>query len=93
MRSHPTVNEVARDLSAYIDRVVSRGERFLVMRDRKPVAKLRPVSTEGRPLRELSELLSSLPHLEPEDIDAFESDLADIRHEVGLLPPQDPWGS
>lgn len=93
MRSHPSVNEVARNFSEYIDRVVDRGERFLVMKDRKPVAELRPVEIEGLRLRDLPRLLASLPHLEPEDVDDFESDLAKARSEPGEAPPRDPWGS
>jgi len=93
MRSHPTVSEVARNFSEYIDRVAHRGERFLVMKDQKPVAELRPVEAEGPRLRDLPRLLASLPHLGPGDVDAFESDLTDARRELDKLPPRDPWGS
>ena len=92
MRSRPTVSEVARNFSDYIDRVVHRGERFVLMRGRKPVAELRPVN-QGLRLRELPGLLSSLPHLSPEDTAAFESDLTDARRELDQIPLRDPWGS
>src|SRR5262249_21750815 len=93
MRSHPTVAEVARNFSEFIDRVVHRGERILVMQDRKPVAELRPAGPQGLRLRDLPALLSALPHLSPEDVPAFESDLADARRELDLLPSRDPWES
>jgi len=94
MRAHPTVSEVARNFSAYIDRVVHRGERFLVMKNRKPIAELRPVeAAKGPRLRDLPGILSSLPHLGPADIDAFESDLKAARQDLAQLPPLDPWGS
>jgi len=93
MRSHPTVSEVARNFSEYIDRVVDRGERFLVMKDRKPVAELGPIQGEGLRLRDLPQLLTSLPRLAPEDVAAFESDLTQARRELESLPPRDPWGS
>ncbi len=93
MRSHPSVSEVARNFSEYIDRVVHRAERFWLMRDLKPVAELRPVEAESPRLRDLPSLLSSLPHLAPGDVEAFESDLADARRELDNLPVHDPWGS
>jgi antitoxin (DNA-binding transcriptional repressor) of toxin-antitoxin stability system len=93
MRSHPTVSEVARNFSAYIDRVIHRGEHFLVMKDRKPIAELRPVdAAEGLRLGDLPGLLSSLPHL-GSDVDAFESDLTAARREVDQLSPRNPWES
>ena len=92
MRSRPTVTEVARNFSDYIDRVVDRGERFVLMRGHKPVAELSPVK-RGLRLRELPGLLSALPHLSPEDSASFESDLTDVRRELDQMSPRDPWGS
>lgn len=80
MSSHPTVREVARNFSAYIDRVRS-GERFVLMDNKEPVAELRPVETSGR-LGELPDLLASLPRLLPEDLAAFESDLEAARSDL-----------
>jgi antitoxin (DNA-binding transcriptional repressor) of toxin-antitoxin stability system len=77
MRSRPSVNEVAENFSEYIDRV-GRGERFVLMQGKTPVAELRPVAP-GRRLQELPEILASLPHLSPEELGAFESDLAAAR--------------
>lgn len=94
MQAHPTVREAARDFSAYIDRVVHHGERFLVMKNRKDIAELRPVEAAKSPrLRDLSGLLSSLPDLGPTDIGAFESDLIAARLDLAQFPPRDPWGS
>lgn len=62
MRALPTVSDIARNFSAYLDRVVHSG-----------------VQADRPRLRDLPHLLSALPHLAPEDIDAFESDLADIQ--------------
>jgi len=80
MRSHATVSEVARNFSEYLDRVVGCGERFLVMREGKPVAELRSAGPQGLKLRDLPDLLASLPRLAPEDVSAFESDLVARRH-------------
>ncbi|MFY9823333.1 MAG: hypothetical protein WAM82_18265 [Thermoanaerobaculia bacterium] len=92
MSSHLTVNEAARNFTEYIDRVVRRGEHFVLMQDREAVAELRPMKL-GRRLRELPELLASLPHLSPEDLASFEADLEAARAELGHLPVQTPWES
>ena len=92
MESRPTVSEVARNFSEYLDRVVRRGERFVLIAGEEPVAELRPV-TRLRRLGELSELLVSLPHLSPEELDSFEADLAEARNELGRLVVHDPWAS
>ncbi len=92
MESRPTVSEVARNFSEYLDRVVHRGERFVLMLDEEPVAELRPVARVRR-LGELPELLASLPRLSPEELDSFESDLTEARNELGRFVVRDPWGS
>jgi antitoxin (DNA-binding transcriptional repressor) of toxin-antitoxin stability system len=92
MQSRPTITEFAQHFSEYIDRVIRRGERFVLMRDREPVAELRPV-TAGRRLGELPGILASLPHLAPEDLAILESDLAEARNDLRRVPARDPWGS
>jgi antitoxin (DNA-binding transcriptional repressor) of toxin-antitoxin stability system len=92
MRSKPSVTEVARNFADYINRVAYGGERFILMRGKKAVAELVPVSS-GKPLRELPELLASLPHLSEEEVDSFEKDLAAAKAELGQLPVRDPWAS
>jgi antitoxin (DNA-binding transcriptional repressor) of toxin-antitoxin stability system len=85
MSSHLTVSEAARNFSEYIDRVARRGEHFVLVQDREAVAELRAV-TPGRRLRDLPELLASLPHLPPEDLASFEADLEEARNELGRIP-------
>jgi antitoxin (DNA-binding transcriptional repressor) of toxin-antitoxin stability system len=59
-----TMIDVARHFAEYVDLVVSRGERFTLTRDGKPVAELGPVLTPVR-LEDLSAFLASLPCLTP----------------------------
>ena len=66
MRFNPSVTEVARNFAEYINRVAFRGERFILMRGKKPVAELRPVPV-GKRVGELSALLASLPRLPAAD--------------------------
>jgi antitoxin (DNA-binding transcriptional repressor) of toxin-antitoxin stability system len=92
MSSNPTVREVAENFTKYIDRVVRHGERFVLVQGEEPVAELRPV-VERRSVRDLPGLLASLPHLTPEDLESFESDLEEARRDLGRLPIPNPWES
>ena len=85
MRTPVSISDVARDLDEYIDRVVRRGERFVLMREGKPVAELRPVSA-GRKLSELPEIIASLPRLGADEAEAFGRDLDDAREELNRIP-------
>ncbi len=57
-----TVTEMARHFAEYLNRVVYRGECFVLVRGNKPIAELRPLPA-GKRLAELPELFASLPHL------------------------------
>jgi antitoxin (DNA-binding transcriptional repressor) of toxin-antitoxin stability system len=92
MRLNPSVTEVARSFADYINRVAFRGEHFTLMRGSKPVAELRPVPV-GKHLRELPDLLASLPRLSPEDATALAEDLEVVRTELSGQPLRDPWAS
>lgn len=52
-----SITEVARHFAVYINRVVYRGERFVLMRGNKPVAELGPLPARKR-LAELPALLN-----------------------------------
>lgn len=92
MSGNPSVTEVARNFSAYVNRVLHRGERFVLMRGKHPVAELRPVPV-GRRLAELPALLASLPRLTPHEAEQFGAAVDDARQELDRLPPADPWAS
>lgn len=85
-----TVTDVARNFSDYINRVLFRRERFVLLRGKRPVAELRPVNI-GVPLADLPALFASFPHLDPDDAAAFEADLETGRAVLDTLPIHDPW--
>lgn len=88
-----SITDAARHFDEYIERVVSHGERFVLLRGDKPVAELGPV-IRGTPLADLPEIFRSLPHLTPEEADDFARDLERSHSEgPGALPPRDPWES
>jgi antitoxin (DNA-binding transcriptional repressor) of toxin-antitoxin stability system len=65
--------DVAQHFAKYVDLVVTRGERFTVLREGKPVAELGPVLQVVR-LEDLPALLASLPCLTPAAADAIAGD-------------------
>jgi len=82
-----TEAEMAANFSEYIDRVANCGERFILTRGNKPIAEIRPLQAGQK----LSELFASLPHLSPEDAEAFGRDIDEAREEMNKIPIRDPW--
>jgi antitoxin (DNA-binding transcriptional repressor) of toxin-antitoxin stability system len=78
-----SVMEVARHFADYINRVVYRGERFVLVQGNKPVAELGPLPA-GKRLAELPDLLGSLPKLSEAEAEAFADDLASARERRSL---------
>lgn len=87
-----SVTEMVRGFSDYVNRVAYRGERFILLKGRRPVAELRPLPS-GRLLGELEDVLRSLPGLTSTEAADFAADIDAAR---AALPPeelQDPWQS
>jgi hypothetical protein len=92
MSSTPSISEVARKFAEYINRVVFRGDRFLRMRAKPAVAELRRESS-GKKLRELPELLASLPRLSEAEAADLAADLDHTRGDLTRARPRDTWAS
>jgi antitoxin (DNA-binding transcriptional repressor) of toxin-antitoxin stability system len=90
MSNRPSVSDVARNFTEYVDRVALRGERFVLMRGRRPVAELRPVP-KGRTLGDLVDLLSSLPPLTEEEAASFAHDIETARSHTLPTGLRNPW--
>jgi antitoxin (DNA-binding transcriptional repressor) of toxin-antitoxin stability system len=92
MTSRVSVTELLRNFSDILGRVRFRGERFIILRGGKPVAELGPtVEAPLVRLRDLSGILSSLPHLDPEEVEQLAADLRSLREAAGAVPDR-PWG-
>jgi antitoxin (DNA-binding transcriptional repressor) of toxin-antitoxin stability system len=87
-----SVTEAARHFAEYINRVVYRGESFVLVRGNKPIAELRPLPA-GRRLAELPALLASLPHLSATDAAQLADDLMAAREVLAREEVRDPWPS
>jgi antitoxin (DNA-binding transcriptional repressor) of toxin-antitoxin stability system len=93
MTSRVSVTELLRNFSDILGRVRFRGERFIILRGGRPVAELGPtVEASTVRLRDLPGILSSLPHLDPEDVEQFAADLQSLREAVGTISAGS-WGS
>lgn len=87
-----SVTEMVRGFSDYVNRVAYRGERFILLKGRKPVAELRPLPT-GRLLGELEDVLRSLPALSPTEAADFAADIEAARARLPQEGLRDPWQS
>ena len=92
MKTPISVTEAVRNFADFINRVVYRGEDFVLERGGRPVARLIPVPQAGG-LGELPGLLEAIPNLSAEDAEALASDMEDARSQLPPLPPEDPWAS
>ena len=87
-----SVTEMVRGFSDYVNRVAYRGERFILLKGRRPVAELRPIPS-GRLLGELEAVLRSLPALTATEAESYAADIEEARARLPQDEPRDPWQS
>ena len=87
-----SVTDAARNFSEYLNQVLYKGEQFVLMRGRRPVAVLGP-APRGVRLSELPTLLAGLSHLSPAEAESFARDIEKSREEMGTDLGRDPWPS
>jgi hypothetical protein len=87
-----SVTEMVRGFSDYVNRVTYRGERFILLKGRKPVAELRPIPA-GRLLGELEAVLRSLPALSAAEAESYVAEIDEARARLPHDEPRDPWQS
>jgi prevent-host-death family protein len=87
-----SATEAVRKLSEILNSVKYQGESYTIVRRGKPAALISPVETLPRrkPLRELRELVKSLPRLGVE-ADRFRKSLKEIRKRQPTLPKKTKW--
>jgi len=92
MSERITATRVVREFSELLNEVRYKSQSYIVERNGKPIARLVPVSEqkEGKRLKELKTLLSSLPAC-GDDLEAFAADLEKIADHQPSLPAGDPW--
>jgi prevent-host-death family protein len=83
MESHPSVTEAARNFSDLVDRVLNRGEVFVVERGGQPVCRIVPARPANFTLRDLVRLLKTIPKPDPgywDDIENIQRNQPPPRH-------------
>ena len=90
MSTHVSVTELERDFSHYLDRVVRHREHFVLTREGKTVAELRPCPT-GRRLSELAGIVATLPRLGAAEAGTFARDIDEAREKLDAVAVRDPW--
>ena len=92
MKHTISVTEAARNFADIVSRVFYRGERFVLERGGKPVARLIPVPRAGR-LGDLPALLEFVPCLSVDEAEALSRDVDEARESLPELRDEDPWES
>jgi prevent-host-death family protein len=92
MAERISATRVVREFSEILNEVRYKSQSYVVERNGRPIARLVPVSEhkEGKRLKELKTLLSSLPPCE-DDLESFAADLEKIAGHQPSLPAGDPW--
>jgi prevent-host-death family protein len=88
MISRISATEAARGFSELLNRVLYRGDEFVIVRGGEPVGRLCPVAPTRFTLSDLVELLRSIPH-PGED---YLKDIEQINKRQPRLP-KSPWKS
>ena len=92
MEKHISATDAVREFSELLNRVKFRGERYIIVRTGKPVARIEPTdpSPKRRTLSELGRLLDELPRL-GDELESFAADIEVTRGEQLRLPEESQW--
>ena len=89
MESHISATQAARRFSDLINRVLYRGEEFIIERGGEPVCRLAPVRPRRFTLADMVKLLRSVP--KPDS--GYWDDLEKIQREQKPRVPKSRWES
>lgn len=84
-----TVAEAARDFLGLLQRIETRQETAILVRDGQPVAMLSPCTRPAATCEELASRWSQLARLTPDEAEAFARDLEGAR--TSLPPLKAAW--
>ncbi len=83
-----TATQLARNVSASIDKVRMSGQSLYITKGSQTVAELSPPPKSGFPIRKLADMISALPEL-GDDAQPMLEHLTWIRKQAKL--PENPW--
>jgi antitoxin (DNA-binding transcriptional repressor) of toxin-antitoxin stability system len=86
MESHTTATDAARNFSDLLNRVLYRGEVFVIERGGQPICRIVPARPSTFTLRDLVQVLSTIPKPDPGYWDVLE----EVNRNQPPLP-ESPW--
>ena len=92
MSERLSIDDFPPHIREQLKRAVRDAETITLTTNDRAVAEIRPVPAALK-VKHLAELFRSLPHLTPDEAEAFGRDLQEIRRTSGTLPSTDPWES
>jgi antitoxin (DNA-binding transcriptional repressor) of toxin-antitoxin stability system len=87
-----SIDDFPEHTRSQLDRVVHGSETIVLMEAGKAVAEIRPVPPQ-RDSETIAQLFRNLPHLTPEEAEAFGRDIDEARRAADRIPVRDPWQS
>jgi antitoxin (DNA-binding transcriptional repressor) of toxin-antitoxin stability system len=84
------IDEFPARAREHLSRVVEGAETIVLVDNNRPVAEIRPMPKPRTP-QTLAEIFESLPHLTPEEAEAFGRDVEESRRWLNQVPLRDPW--
>jgi antitoxin (DNA-binding transcriptional repressor) of toxin-antitoxin stability system len=84
------IDEFPDHVREHLGRVVEHSETIVLVDNNRPVAEIRPVERPNG-TRTVAEIFESLPHLTPEEADAFGRDIEEGRRWLNQLSSGDSW--
>jgi len=92
MEKHISATDAVREFSELLNRVKFRGERYIIERTGKPMARIEPTdpSPKRKTLSDLGRLLDALPRL-GDELESFAEDIEVTQRDQLRLPEENQW--
>jgi len=85
-----SIEDLAGDVAGHVERAVRDGDTLVLTRAGAVVAELRP-APRASTLGDLPRILDNLPHLSPDDVEAFARDVQAAREEANRDRGRNRW--
>jgi antitoxin (DNA-binding transcriptional repressor) of toxin-antitoxin stability system len=86
-----SINDFPPHIRERLEQAVRDAETITLTDKNRPVAEVRPLLIRRHTPESLAKLFESLPHLTPEEAEAFGRDIEESRRLLNQIPMRDPW--
>jgi hypothetical protein len=87
-----SIDDFPPHIRARLEQAVRDAATITLTDQDRAVAEIRPLATSLK-VKQLADVLRSLPRLAPDDAEIFGRDVEEARRAIGPLPSTDPWES